>query len=96
MSQTHSHSEGRHSGPLHCVVFYWRILIFDFKMSPELWFHSSKGEAFPNIDSRSLGCLQCSAVYATAVLLHAHVVLGVARKISLMVQGPRCSVLEEL
>ena len=50
VSQTQSRSEGTHSDPLRCAVFYWGILIFYFKMSPdELWFHSSKGEAFPNI-----------------------------------------------
>ena len=49
VSQTQSRLERRHPGPLHCVVFYWRIFIFDFKMSPELCFLSSKGEAFPNI-----------------------------------------------
>ena len=83
VSQTQSRSEGTHSDPLRCAVFYWRILIFDFKMSPELWFHSSKGEAFPNIGQSQrwktpapwdvCNVLQCMPL----LLRHAHVVLGV-------------------
>ena len=101
VSQTQSRSEETHSGPLHCVVFHWRIFIFDFKMSPELWFHSSKGEAFPNIgESQRWNTLPRPGMFAmfcsVAIIVAAHVVLGVAWRISSMMQRPRCSVLEEL
>ena len=83
VSQTQSRSEGTHSGLLHCVVIYWRIFIFDFKMTPELWFHSSKGEAFPNIgESQRWSTLPRPGMYAmfcsVAIVVAAHVSLGVA------------------
>ena len=82
VSQTQSSSEGTHSGPLHCVVSYWRIFIFDFKMSPKLWFHSSKVEAFPNIEeSQRWNTLLRPGVFpmfcSVAIIVAAHVVLGV-------------------
>ena len=83
VSQTQSGSEGTHSGPLHCVVFYWRIFIFDFKMSPELWFHGSNGEAFPNIgESQRWNTLPRPGMFAmfcsVAIVVATHLALGVA------------------
>ena len=80
---TQSRSEGTHSGPLHCVVSYWRIFIFAFKMTPELWFDSSKVEAFPNIgESQRWHTLPLPGVFpkfcSVAIIVAAHVVLGVA------------------
>lgn len=101
VSQTQSRSERTHSGPFHCVVSYWRIFIFAFKMSPELWFHSSKVEAFPNIgESQRWNTLPRPGMFAMscslANVVAAHVELGVPWKISSMMQGPKCSVLDEL
>ena len=101
VTQTQSPLEGRHSGPLLRLVFYWRIFIFDFKVSPELWFHSSKGEAFPNIGQSQRWntpaprdrYLQYSAVWPLLLRNTRHSV--VAWRIRSIMQGPRCSILED-